>query len=283
MLGCISSREKYKPENISEILTKYLIHESPKKSGHDVEKYILKSMLREDWALMPIEHVTAFHMSCYRDRRLKLLKASSFNRQFGVLKSACMVAKNEWCWGFRDDFLNIRRPKVDSQKIPRRVTSEEFEALIQACDSCSTDKMKHLLVLAIETAMRRGELCSLKRNSVDFRRGFIFLEETKTGFSRTIPMIVNAKHAAEALSYMSNSEELIGLTTNAVRMSFCRLRKRAGYPNIRFHDLRHEAISRLFEAGLTPPEVASISGHRTLSMLMRYSHASLDSIRQKLI
>ena len=70
LIGYTSSLEKYKPKNLSEILTKYLICELPKKNAHDVEKYILKSMLREDWALMPIEHVTAFHMSCYRDRRL---------------------------------------------------------------------------------------------------------------------------------------------------------------------------------------------------------------------
>ena len=65
-------------------------------------------------------------------------------------------------------------------------------------------------------------------------------------------------------------------------MAFDRLRKRAGLQHVRFHDLRHEAISRLFELGLTPPEVAMISGHRTMSMLMRYSHASIDAIGAKL-
>ena len=72
------------------------------------------------------------------------------------------------------------------------------------------------------------------------------------------------------------------MTANALKHGFQRLRKRAGLEHIRFHDLRHEAVSRLFEKGLTPPEVASVSGHRTLSQLMRYSHADLNAVADKM-
>ena len=75
---------------------------------------------------------------------------------------------------------------------------------------------------------------------------------------------------------------LLPMTANALRLGFQRLRKRAGLEHIRFHDLRHEAVSRLFEKGLTPPEVASVSGHRTLSQLMRYSHADLNAVADKM-
>ena len=75
---------------------------------------------------------------------------------------------------------------------------------------------------------------------------------------------------------------LLPMTANALKHGFQRLRKRAGLGHIRFHDLRHEAVSRLFEKGLTPPEVASVSGHRTLSQLMRYSHADLNAVADKM-
>ena len=110
----------------------------------------------------------------------------------------------------------------------------------------------------------------------------INIEATKTGFPRVVPMTADAKAAAMALAQLSSNNSLLDMTPNAVRMSFERCRARAGLNHIRFHDFRHEAISTFFEIGLTPPEVASISGHRTLSMLMRYSHASLDTIQQKL-
>jgi integrase len=72
------------------------------------------------------------------------------------------------------------------------------------------------------------------------------------------------------------------LSPNAVRLAFGRIRQRSGLLGVRFHDLRHEAISRLFERGLTMPEVASISGHRSLSQLMRYSHADTKSLVNKM-
>lgn len=80
----------------------------------------------------------------------------------------------------------------------------------------------------------------------------------------------------------ASERRLLPMTPNALRLCFQRLRKRAGLEHIRFHDLRHEAVSRLFEKGLTPPEVASVSGHRTLGQLMRYSHADLNSVACKM-
>ena len=72
---------------------------------------------------------------------------------------------------------------------------------------------------------------------------------------------------------------LLPMAENALKHGFQRLRKSE---HIRFHDLRHEAVSRLFEKGLTPPEVASVSGHRTLSQLMRYSHADLNAVADEM-
>ncbi len=281
LIGSEDKRFMYKPDFVAEILQRYLTGESRQNKGHEVEKYIIGLMLKEKWALMPIQRLSVSTMAEYRDRRLEVIKPSSFNRQFSVLKVACAVAKDEWLWDFDNRFLNIRRARVNSLKIPRRVSDDEFNGLISACAQCKSEKMRHLLTLAIETGMRRGELCSLDKRSICFSKGLINIESTKTGFARVIPMTVNAEEAALALSQLSSNNSLLCMTPNAVRMSFERVRARAQLGHIRFHDFRHEAISRFFEIGLTPPEVASISGHRTLSMLMRYSHASLDAISSK--
>ncbi len=81
---------------------------------------------------------------------------------------------------------------------------------------------------------------------------------------------------------MDPEQRLFPITPNALRLSWERICKRAGIKDLHFHDLRHEAISRLFEKGLTVPEVASISGHRDIRMLMRYAHAHQENIRRKL-
>jgi integrase len=282
MIGNMPGAGLYKPAHMAEILTRYLQRESPKKPGYHVEKYIIKKLLREKWVYLPLERLTSSILADYRDRRLQEIKASSFNRQFSVLRVACAIARDEWCWDFDDKFLRIRRAKVSSERIPRRVSSSEFQQLLLACYSCKTGRLRHVLVLALETGMRRGELCALTKSAVSLDEGLIKVEFTKTGFSRVIPITAKAEVAIKALFAMSSNDRLLDLTPNAIRMGFNRVRARAGLRHIRFHDLRHEAVSRFFELGLTPPEVAAISGHRTLSMLMRYSHASLTEISRKL-
>ena len=89
--------------------------------------------------------------------------------------------------------------------------------------------------------------------------------------------------AAETLAGLDRSgNRIFPVTANAVRLSWQRLRKRAGLPDLRFHDLRHEAVSRLFEAGLSVPEVAMVSGHRTPAMLFRYTHPRAEAVAMKL-
>ena len=87
------------------------------------------------------------------------------------------------------------------------------------------------------------------------------------------------RRAAEVL----DADMLFPTSPLALRLAWVRVTKRANLDDLHFHDLRHEAISRLFELGLTVPEVASISGHRTMSQLMRYAHANAQSVRQKLL
>jgi len=95
-------------------------------------------------------------------------------------------------------------------------------------------------------------------------------------FLETLPSKAKALAAIE--NARGNNESVFDISPNAVRLAWERLKKGAGITHLRFHDLRHEAISRLFEKGLTVPEVASISGHKTPSMLFRYAHADLQRV-----
>ncbi|MFM8239310.1 MAG: site-specific integrase, partial [Actinomycetota bacterium] len=108
------------------------------------------------------------------------------------------------------------------------------------------------------------------------------LTMTKNGHPRTIPLAPEAMATIEALRSLSRGERILTISANALRLAWERMKRRAGIQDLRFHDLRHEAISRLFERGLNVPEVAVMSGHRDPRMLFRYTHPRPEDIARKL-
>jgi integrase len=115
---------------------------------------------------------------------------------------------------------------------------------------------------------------------VDLERCTVFLPNTKNGHARTVPLSPTAVRVMSELSH--DGAHCLPLSANAVRLAWQRLRARAGISDLRLHDLRHECVSRLVERGLSIPEVQMVSGHRDVSMLMRYTHLAVDDIVSKL-
>jgi integrase len=128
--------------------------------------------------------------------------------------------------------------------------------------------------------MRRGELVGLCWKDVNFEQEVLLIREAKNDFPRTIPL---TRFATEILEALPDKEGYVPPTTgNAIRQAWVRLKKRTGVTDLRFHDLRHEAISRFFEYGLSLPEVALISGHRNYRVLQRYTHLKASEVGKKL-
>ena len=136
--------------------------------------------------------------------------------------------------------------------------------------------------------MRRGEILALRVRDVDIERCTATIRESKNGYSRTIPLsslavaLLETTIAVMSDKAKSQNGRIFPVTPIAVRLAWDKLTKRAKIDDLHFHDLRHEAISRFFEKGLTVPEVASISGHRDIRMLMRYAHADKGKLAKKL-
>ena len=129
--------------------------------------------------------------------------------------------------------------------------------------------------------MRRGELVNILWEDIDFARRTLHIPHTKNGHPRTIPLSPRAIDILRQL-HGSNEARVFPMSPNAVRLAWQRLTKRAGIEDLHFHDLRHEAISRFFEMGLSVPEVALISGHRDYRMLFRYTHLRAEDVAAKL-
>jgi integrase len=140
--------------------------------------------------------------------------------------------------------------------------------------------IKPAILLAIETALRRGELLNLTWGAIDLDSRTAHIPHTKTGYARTIPL---TDQALAVLRTIPRTEaKVLPLTPIALRLAWNRVRVRAGMPDLHFHDLRHEAISRFAEMSLTTVELSAISGHRDPRMLFRYAHLRPADLAKKL-
>ncbi len=171
----------------------------------------------------------------------------------------------------------IRMPKLPSGR-DRRLSSEELERIATAAGS---KEFGNLLRFAVETGMRRGEIVSMKWEQVDLKKQTLRIPETKNDTPRTIPL---SREALRILSDLPRRLEgsVWSFATNWLSLLFANSCKKAGIEDLHFHDLRHEATSRLFEKGFDTMEVRTITGHKTLQMLARYTHLRAEDLVERL-
>ena len=121
--------------------------------------------------------------------------------------------------------------------------------------------------------MRREEIASLEWKNVNLKKRYVLLVDTKNSESRTVPLSIGAVEILESLSRHEHKENVFSMNSDSITQAMRQACQRAGIIDLHFHDLRHEAISRLFEnTDLDVMEIKAISGHRTMQMLARYTH-----------
>ncbi|MBR0794006.1 site-specific integrase [Bradyrhizobium jicamae] len=271
--GWVADTRAAEKTTLKELLTRYRDEVTPGKRGSVSERARINSIVRCPIGHRTLAKLTSSDVATYRDERLKSVAPATIVRELNTISHAIEIATREWgLWLPRNPVRLVRRPPVPRGRT-RRFKEGEEEALLTACDRGRTPLLKPLIVLAIETGMRRGELLDLRWEHVDLKRSVAHLPLTKNGDSRDVPLSRRAvKVLDEVHSDDPKRDRVFPMTGNAVRLAFEHLRVRAGMSDFHFHDLRHEAISRLFEKGLNIVEVSAISGHRELKMLKRYTH-----------
>ena len=147
----------------------------------------------------------------------------------------------------------------------------EEKLLLEGCSQSTNTYLKHLVVVAIETGMKRGELLKLEWKNISLTDRTAYLATTKNGSARTVPLSTRAIQELKTMP-IDISGKVFPLSETALRGLWCGTMKRTGLENLRLHDLRHEATTRFFELGLNVMEVSTITGHKDLRMLWRYTH-----------
>lgn len=210
---------------------------------------------------------------------------ATVNRYLAALSHAFTVAVNEWEWLESNPLAKVSKLSEPRGRV-RYLTDGERPRLLDACKESQCQVLYLVVVLALSTGARKGEILSLRWPQVSLGRRRITLEDTKNGERRVLPL---AGHAFDLLEEYSQVRRLdTDLVFPAqksqksldIRAAWENALKRAGIEDFRFHDLRHSAASYLAMNGATLTEIAEILGHKTLQMVKRYSHLSEDHTAQ---
>lgn len=328
--GVWVSRSEAEATTLYEALTRYEEEVSPAKKGAAQESSILKTCKAIDLAKRPLAAIRSADVAKLRDEWLKDYKPATVLRRLAVLSHVFNIARKEWGMESLSNPVElVRKPQPNNARTRRiaavdpsadtlgpddpeseRGTQDgELERVVAASGSAL---LPSIIWLAVETAMRRGEIVTLRWEHVDLKRRVAHLPATKNGSARDVPLSSRAVAVLQALKEVRdsageafgdddvpNTGRVFEIRSDAVTRAFERAVARARklyvdeckaakqrpdgrfLTDLRFHDLRHEATSRL--APIFPMhELTKITGHKDPRMLMRYYHPRAEDLAKRL-
>ena len=277
-------------------LERYLSEITPTKRPTTAEREKRRAKtLKERLGKYSLTALTPDIIASYRDTRTREgQSASSVRLDLALLSHLYTTAIREWRLGpVYNPVSMVRKPSPPPGR-DRRLRPTEEKALIRACSAHSNPMLAWIVKLALHTGMRQGEIQSLTIDHVDLKRRVIRLTESKNGSGRTVPLTKRAlsvMRAAVKNPARPKDTELVFFGEPGrdgqrrgyeFKPAWFRAVRAAKLKGFRFHDLRHEAVSRLVEAGLSDQEAASISGHKSMQMLRRYTHLRAEDLVKRL-
>ncbi len=209
----------------------------------------------------------------------KTRAGSTVNRYMAALSAAFGIATTEWQWMNENPFQKVRREKEPGGRI-RFLSPEERTALLDACKNSKSKPLYLVVILALSTGMRQGEIMSLKWSQVDIKQKKITLLKTKNGEIRVVPLVGLASELLGSQSKIRNIKNPYVFPgrhhthSEFPRAGWESVVSNAKIENFKFHDCRHSAASELAMNGASLHEIAAVLGHKTLAMVQRYAHLS---------
>jgi integrase len=285
--GIFVSRVEAERTTLAEALKRYKTEICSRKAHPAQEYQRVERWLREPLAHRYLANLKGVDFALYRDMRRAAGRAENTIRlELALVSHLFEVARKEWGMeSLLNPLKNIRKPS-GSRERDRRLKAGEYDRIAAALAKSENPCAPQAFDLAIETSLRQGMLVQLQWEWVDLERQVITIPASfrRHGNKGVPPVLPLSKRAVEVLKTLpvQASGPVFPTTANALRCVWKRALKDLGIKDLRWHDLRHEAASRLFEKGLHPLEVASITGHKSLTMLRRYTHLQPEALVAKL-
>jgi integrase len=279
--GVFVSRTEAEATLLREAIDRYRREVLPSKRGAASDESRLKT-LDAHFGVYKLASITSTAVAKYRDERLKIVGPQSVIHEINLLNRVLKAATMDWGIALPGGLptAQVRKPTKPRGR-DRRVGQDELDAILAHSESA---ELATIITLAVETAMRRGELAALTWANVDLKKCVAYLPKTKTDSPRSVPLSKAAVAALRKFPRGISEGKVFRLQAESISQAFERACEphRANLADLRFHDLRHEATSRLFEKGLNVMEVAAITGHKTLDMLKRYTHLKAEDLAKRL-
>lgn len=279
--GVFIDRSEAESTTLAQAFERYQYEVTPKKKGAVREKTRIDCWVRSDLASRSLASLKGSDFAAYRDKRLAAgLATNTVRLELALVSHLFKVAAQEWGVAVSNPVAAIRKPS-GSMARTRRLEGDEESRLLAACALSKNTHLLPLVVLALESAMRLGEMLSLTWDEVHLTSRSLGIRDTKNGEPRTVPL---SKRALSVLPSKGIGRVFYNYPphSDSIKNSWNAAKKAAAITGLRFHDLRHEAVSRLFERGMHPLEVAAVSGHKTLGMLQRYTHLRVEDLLKKM-
>jgi len=280
--GTYTNTHQAQKTTFGELIERYLREVTPTMRGAGADTIRLKAIMRRPIAKVNTLLLNSSLIAKYRDERLKEVSAGTVIRELAYFSSIINHARREWDINIANPVLLVRKPP-SPQGRNRILTYEEERKLLYACEPKANRNIytRPFVILALETAMRRGELLGLKWINIDIHKRTAFILLTKNGESRTVPLSTRAIETLQALP-RSIDGRVLPINFAALENNFKRARERAELLDLRIHDLRHTAITRLAEKLPNLIELSAVSGHKSLAMLKRYYHPNPEQLAIKI-
>ncbi|MFS2158214.1 integrase [Pseudomonas sp. Pseusp122] len=303
--GIFVSRVEAERTAFHQLIDRYISEIAPKHKGAYSEIKRLEALKRHPLATRIVATLTSSDFARYRDERLKIRKGNTVKRELALFQCVIEVARLEWGIHLAENPVRmVSRPSYNDERLRRFDPIEEqymhgaLELRERRADGTYADAshnpwIRPIVQLAIETAMRRGEIFEPRWKHVNLDRRTAHLPATKNGLARTVPLSPKAIQLLKDLP-RSLCGRVFPTMADALKKAFVRGLERARLKylgdcdvaqvtpqedfliNLRFHDLRHEATCRLATKLPNLIELASVTGHREVNMLKRYYNITAE-------
>ncbi|MBV7434535.1 site-specific integrase [Cardiobacteriaceae bacterium TAE3-ERU3] len=266
------------------LIRRYMREVSPTKKSGGREKKFFERTMRDypEFVSKTVTEVSRYDVARWRDDRLKTVTGSTVNREWAYLSAVMTYAMRYWALPIKvNPFTQLARPPKGKAR-NQRITDDDIDRIITAMGYArgqSPVLVKHYVawavLFAVETAMRASEICKLEWDDIRTTsngRQMATLRDTKNGDDRQVPF---SKAARELWALLPDGDRPVPITGSEIDANYRKYRP-DDLSHIRFHDTRHEALSRLAKIIPNPMDLAKISGHRDVNILHNVYYAPDD-------
>ncbi|NII54347.1 site-specific integrase [Luteibacter sp. SG786] len=270
---------------LGDALKRYAKEVAPGRAGETWEVTRCKAMERLDMAKILLKDLDRSDLASWRDDRLKQVKPATVLRDINLLRGVFKLCAGEWQWMHTSPLEGLKLPKPPKGR-RRRITEDEIKRIRLAggldkgyAVHTATQRTVMAFLLALETAMRAGEILSLRWKYVDLKKRVAHLPKTKNGDERDVPLSTTAVTILKA--FPTDQDPIFALGDRERDALWRKVMKKAAVDDLHFHDSRAEAIWALSKK-LDVLQLARAIGHRDLKSLMIYYNESAEDMAKRL-